>query len=121
MNRLREKLLYLIRLLPEIHKEPLNSVIREQTTQLKNEQPWLVWLSGLSANLQTKRSLVRFPVRAHAWVAGQVPSRWQVRGNHTLMYLSLSFSLPYSKSKINKNLFKKWAKDLKRQVTKEDS
>ena len=36
--------------------------------------PWLVWLSGLSAGLQTKGSLVRFPVRTHAWVAGQVLS-----------------------------------------------
>ena len=35
---------------------------------------WLVWLSGLSASLRTKGSLVRFPVRAHAWVVGQVPS-----------------------------------------------
>ena len=24
--------------------------------------------------LQTKGSLVQFPVRAHAWVAGQIPS-----------------------------------------------
>ena len=39
--------------------------------------PWLVWLSGLSAGLQTERSLVRFLVRAHAWVAGQV-SRWGI-------------------------------------------
>ena len=30
---------------------------------------WLVWLSGLSASLRTKGSLVQFPVRAHAWVA----------------------------------------------------
>ena len=36
-------------------------------------EPWLVWLSGLSAGLQTKGSLVRFSVRACAWVAGQVP------------------------------------------------
>ena len=43
--------------------------------------PWLVWLSGLSAGLQTKRSLVRFPVRAHAWVVGQVSSWWHARGN----------------------------------------
>ena len=35
--------------------------------------PWLVWLSGLSAGLRTKGLLVQFPVRAHAWVAGQVP------------------------------------------------
>ena len=57
------------------------------------KEPWLVWLSGLSAGLWTKGSLVRFPVRAHASVAGQVPSGGRVRGNHTLMFLSLSFSL----------------------------
>ena len=34
------------------------------------------------------------PSRAHAWVAGQVPSCGCVRGNHTPMFLSLSFSLP---------------------------
>ena len=28
-----------------------------------------VWLSGLSAGLQTKRLQVQFSVRAHAWVA----------------------------------------------------
>ena len=42
--------------------------------------PWLVWLSGLSVNLQTKRSLVQIPVRAHAWVAGQDLSRGPTRG-----------------------------------------
>ena len=49
--------------------------------------PWLVWFSGLSASLWTRRLLVRFPVRAHAWVVGQVPSWGRVRGNQ-LMYLS---------------------------------
>ena len=34
---------------------------------------WLVWLSGLSTSLQTEGSSVQFPVRAHAWVVGQVP------------------------------------------------
>ena len=34
---------------------------------------WLVWLSGLNAGLRTKGLLVPFPVRAHAWVACQVP------------------------------------------------
>ena len=63
--------------------------------------PWLVWLSGLSTGLQNKGSPVQFPVRAHTWVASQVPSRGHSRGNHTLMFLSLSFSLPLSK-KINK-------------------
>ena len=54
----------------------------------------------IERGLQTKGLLVRFPVRAHAWVTGQVPSRWRGRGDHTLMFLSLSFSLP-SPLKIN--------------------
>ena len=45
---------------------------------------------------------VRFPVRAHAWVAGQVPSRGHVRGSHTFIFLSLSFSLPSPSLKIDK-------------------
>ena len=49
--------------------------------------------------------LVQFPVRAHVWVAGQVPN-WCVRGNHTLMFLSPSFSLP-SPLKIVLKIFKK--------------
>ena len=44
------------------------------------------------------------PSQAHAWVAGQVPSRGPVRGNHTLMFTS--FSLP-SPLKINEILKKK--------------
>ena len=43
----------------------------------------------IECGLQTKGLPVRFPVRAHAWVAGHVPSG----GNHTMMFLS-SFSLP---------------------------
>ena len=61
--------------------------------------PWMVWLSGLCAGLGTKGSPVRFPVRAHVWVAGQVPSGRRVRGNHTLIFLSLPFSLPSPLSK----------------------
>ena len=57
----------------------------------KDMQPWLVWLSGLSAGLRTKGLAVQFPVRAHAWVAGQVPSRVCVKGNHTLMFLTPLF------------------------------
>ena len=63
---------------------------------------WLGWLSGLSAVLQTKGSLVQFLVRAHAWVVGQVPSRGCVRGKHTLVFPSLSPSLSL---KINKVIF----------------
>ena len=69
--------------------------------------PWLVWLSGLSAGLQTNELLVWFPVSAHARVVGQVPSWGHVKGNHTLMFLSLSFSLPFPLSKQINKIFKK--------------
>ena len=49
----------------------------------------------IERRLQTKGLLVQLPVRAHAWVAGQVPSGGYVRGNHTLIFPSLSFSLPF--------------------------
>ena len=48
-----------------------------------------------------QRSLVGFPVRVHAWVASQVPSRGSARGSHTLVFLSLSPALPLC-LKINK-------------------
>ena len=41
-----------------------------------------------------------------AWIAGQVPSRGHMRGNHTLIFLSLSPSLPLSKNKYIKSLKK---------------
>ena len=67
--------------------------------------PWLVWLSGLSAGLWTRGLWVQFTVRAHAGVVGQVPSSGYMRGNHTMMFLSLSFSLlPFSLKQINKIL-----------------
>ena len=65
-------------------------------------QPWLVWLSGLSTGLRTKGSLVWFPVRAHAWVVGQAPSRGRVRDSYTSMcgwFLSLCISFPFPLSK----------------------
>ena len=71
----------------------------------------LVWLSGLSAGLQIKGLLVRFPVRTHAYIVGQVPSRGHARGNQTLVFLYLSFSLP-SPIKINKIFLKKSQKAL---------
>ena len=85
-------------MLNEMILHRLNYQLSSQATKMSNSfilkvlliTPWLVWLSGLSAGLWTKGSLVQFPVR----VAGQVPSRGHSRGNHTLMFLSLSFSLP---------------------------
>ena len=68
-------------------------------TKKKLNLPWLVWLSGLSTGLWTKGSWVWFPVIVHAWAVGQVCSMGHVRGNHTLMFLSLSFSFPSPLSK----------------------
>ena len=68
------------------------------------KKTWLVWLSGLSAGPRTERSLVCFPVRAHAWVAGQVPGWGRARGNQSfcfMVFLSLTPSLPLSKNKYN--------------------
>ena len=70
-----------------------------------NNMPWLVRLSGFSAGLRTESLLVHFPVRAHAWVAGQVPrwgSVWEATNrcfSQTFMFLSLSFSVPSPLSK----------------------
>ena len=44
--------------------------------------------------LRTKGSLVRFPVKAHAWVAGQVPSRPCERQPHIDVFLPL-FLFPF--------------------------
>ena len=57
-------------------------------------EPWRVWLSGLSVNLQTKMLWVGFPARAQAWVAGQVPSGGCVRGNRLMDLLHIDVSVP---------------------------
>ena len=64
-----------------------------------------MWLSGLSASLWNKGSLVRFPVREHAWVVGQVPS-WGAR--EATIHWCFAPSLPPNLSlKINKISLKK--------------
>ena len=78
--------------------------------RLRNwDVPWLVWLSESSTGLRTKGSQVQFPLRAQVWVAGQILSRRRTTGNHTLIFLSLSFSSPspLSKNKLIKYLKKK--------------
>ena len=57
--------------------------------------PWLVWLSGLSVSLWIEKSLVQFPIRAHAWVVGQVLQRGCVRQliNVSLTHRCFSSSL----------------------------
>ena len=55
---------------------------------------WPVWLSWLSLIPQSKRLPFWLSVKAQAWVVGQSSNVARARGNHTLMCLSLSFSLP---------------------------
>ena len=64
------------------------------------------WIEHWPVN---KRVAGLIPSQGTCLVAGQVPKRGRARGNHTLMFLSLSFSLPssLSKNKINKILKKK--------------
>ena len=65
------------------------------------KEPWLVWLSGLSARLQAQGLLVRFPVRAHAWlrVKSLVGGMWEEATQ--CFSPSISSSLPLC-LKINK-------------------
>ena len=48
----------------------------------------------IECHLWARGSLVQFPVRAHTWVAGGPR-----KGDHTSLFLSLSFSLPSPLSK----------------------
>ena len=66
------------------------------------------WIECQPANQRVAGSI---PGRAHAWVVGQVPSKGLTRSNHTLMFLSVSFSLL---SPLSKNKFKKLLKVKKR-------
>ena len=66
---------------------------------------WLVWLSGVSTDLWTKGSPVQFPVRAHAWVIGQVPilRYWDT----TTHWCSPLLFLPHFPSLKTNKVFKK--------------
>ena len=66
--------------------------------------PWLwlcvsQWFECWAVNQRVTGSI---PSQAHAWVVGQVLSRGSARGNHTLMFLYLSFFFP---SPLSKNKF----------------
>ena len=58
---------------------------------MKNREPWLVWLRGLSVIPQTERLTVQFSARAHA---GHVPCWGPL--TRQCFSLSLSLSLPFS-------------------------
>ena len=62
-------------------------------------EPWLMWLSGLNIGLRTKGSLVRFPVRAIRFQArSSVGGAWEAT-THWCFSLSFSFLSPLSKNK----------------------
>ena len=69
-----------------------DGAFKDKTHALAGVSQWL------NTGLQSKGSLVQFPVRAHAWVAGQVPSRGDTQGatTHWCFSPSLSPSLPLS-------------------------
>ena len=70
-------------------------VLTNATGQVKEiKEHWLMWLSELSAGLQTKGLRVRFPVRVHAWVVGQVPTWGRARGSRSMYLSHISVSLP---------------------------
>ena len=75
----------------------INKILKKQNKTALT--PWLVWLSGLRPRLQTKSLLVRFPARAHAWVAGQGPIWRCVRGNLLMDLSHINVSLSLSKNK----------------------
>ena len=68
--------------------------IMKEKTREKKRLPALAevaqWIERGPVNQRVAGS---FPSQAHAWAAGQVPGWGRARGNHTLMYLSLSPSI----------------------------
>ena len=80
----------------------------QRDSRSEHTWPWPAWLSWLGIIAQSKRSLVRFPVRAHAWVVGLILG-WGVYERQlihvsflTSVFLSLSPSFPLSLKMINK-------------------
>ena len=54
------------------------------------------WIEYQPVNQRVAGSI---PSHTHAWVAGQIPGGGHLNGNHTLVFLSLSVSLPSPLSK----------------------
>ena len=69
--------------------------VKAMQSEIKKNSP--DWCGPVDWVPACKPLVVRFPVRAHAWVVGQVPSGEYVRDNNTLMFLSLP--PPLSKNK----------------------
>ena len=73
------------------HIPPWLSALHQTSFKIFGSSPG--WCSSMDWVRACEPKGFPFPVRAHAWVVGQVPSRGCARGNHTYMFLSLSFSL----------------------------
>ena len=70
-----------------------NSECHCGSTEYLKSGPALAGVAQWTEHRPAKRRVTSwFPVRAHAWVVGQVASRGRARGNR--MFLSLPFSLP---------------------------
>ena len=81
--------------MPFISHSRMITVARiSNTTLSRSGEPQLVQLSGFMPTCEPKGCQFNSWSRADAWVVGWVPSEGCARGNHTLMSLSLSFSLP---------------------------
>ena len=91
---------HIVILLPKIKDERILKAAREKESVTYKRVPIKLPADFSKEILQARRGWKKvFPVRAHAWVAGQVPSGGHMRGNHTLIFLSLSFFLPSPLSK----------------------
>ena len=66
----------------------------QETFPYQELWPWLVWLSGLSADLQTKGCCFDSLSGHMPWLQVRSPVRGHMRGNHPLIFLSLSPFLP---------------------------
>ena len=64
------------------------------TLQIIKAYPWLVWISGLGITPQAERLPGQFPVRAHTWAAGQVPSWGCARGSRSKFLLHINVFFP---------------------------
>ena len=87
--------LYLLRSYP--HLKPSS---QSTSSIIKPFQPLAGVAQWTECRPENQRVAGLFSVGTHAWVAGQVPGGGCTRGNHTLVFLSLSFSLPSPLSKI---------------------
>ena len=87
---------------------PLRDHSRILSAMKKFVMPWLVRSVGWASSCKHRGSLVQFPVRAHARVAGQAPGRGCARGtqsiflSHINVFISPSFPLSLKINKILK-------------------